>query len=226
MVMRGHAVHIGYGKQTKGNAMKLYKKSDLSVINGMLVNSDNEVVIPVGNVIEQANFLETLLQKTEYINAQPKATPMPSLDGFVRKSIKDDLRGSMTFEVSTPVLDVEIAKTMAMMDEIDDIDSVHKANEVIKEFENLVAFTESEYVASQCDDTMVVCDTPTLGSILDLTKDDVVNAVAKICGLEPCGIDNDKVSCICDDIDEMVNILDKMLKEEEENHSDSEDDEE
>lgn len=167
--------------------MKMYKKSELSLINGMLVAESGDIVVPSLAIIEEANMLETLLQKTKYLQAQPIATPAPSLDGFQRKSIKDGSR--VVFHAKTPLMDDKAEEAMAIMDEIDDVVKVERANNMATEFQTLVEFAQNDFVID-CggDGTLYFFDTPTLGNPLELTVDDVIDAVALVCEMVPEGL--------------------------------------
>ena len=178
--------------------MKLYKKSDLSLINGMLVSTEtNDIIMPDINVVKQANALETIAQKAKYLAAQPEATPMPSLKGFERKSIKDDLIGGVKFEAKTPGLDFKAAEAMALMSELDDVETTNKANAMLDKFTELLAFVKNDFVIDFGGGTPVF-DTPTLGSILELTQQDIVDVIAMAAGLEK---DDDHDCENCDDED-------------------------
>lgn len=164
--------------------MKLYKKSDLAINRGLLVSKDGDIVIPDITVVDQANRLETLLQQAEYMRKQPGATPMPSLDGFERVSIKDS---TVKFTATTPTMDMKAAEAMQIMDEIDDMVTVERANNMVHEFDALIEFVDQESVID-CGSELYFFDTPLLGSVLRLTKEDVVDAIAFICGMEKDGI--------------------------------------
>jgi hypothetical protein len=159
--------------------MKMYKKSDLQLINGMLVSGD-EIVMPAASIVDQANRLETLVQKAEYLASQPSAAPMPSLDGFERKS-ENEIREHFT--AITPVTDAKVMEAMAIMDEADDIAISEAANELLANFTDLAKFVREDYVID-CGTPVPAFDTPELGSILELTMDDVMHAIAKVCGMD------------------------------------------
>lgn len=168
--------------------MKMYNKSDLKLVNGLLVNSDGDIVAPDAKVVKQANELETILQKAVYLSSQPEPTPMPSLDGFTRMSIDD---GKVSkFSADTPLLDMEAKKSMWMMDELDDMKTAKQANEMLDHFKELISFVSDEHVIDLGVDVNKF-DTPTLGNILELGVDDVVSVVALACGLEKDDDDDD-----------------------------------
>lgn len=169
--------------------MKLYKKSDLTLdASGLLVTKDGDIVLPDIRIVDQANELETQLQMAEYLKAQPEATPMPTLDGFRRASIKDGSHG--WFEVKTPTLDAELDKAMAIMDEIDGQSKANTANSMLKGFEALIEFVDGDSVID-CGNELYGFDTPLLGSVLELTKADVIDAIRFLCKLDDGGSDEE-----------------------------------
>jgi hypothetical protein len=161
--------------------MKMYKKSILSLIDGMLVSPDGDIVGVDPAIVSQANKLETLFQQGKYLMAQPEATPAPSLDGFERKSAFDISESK--FDVSTPVLDAKAEETMALMDELDDMATASKANDMIEEFRELISFAMADYVVDCGTPVCLRFDTPTIGSVLELTPKDVSNVVALVNGM-------------------------------------------
>lgn len=189
--------------------MKFYKKSDLSLKNGLLVSESGDVVNVDRNIVFEANTLETLLQKTAYLESQPKATPVPSLDGFKRKSI-DDIRITK-FEASTPTIDREIAKAMTMMDELDDVTVADKANQMLDEFKHLIEFVQDDSVL--CCDPLGIhkFDTPTLGNVLELTEDDIITAVTTVCGLEEKKDDDDGFTAVRMTGEDIKNLFEDIL---------------
>lgn len=160
--------------------MKVYKKSDLTINHGLLVSKDGDIVIPDIAIVNQANRLETMLQEAMYLNDQPKAQPMPSLNGFERKSIKDSMR--QKFEADTPIMDAKQKEALALMDEIDDVTTVNQANELMTQLDRLVEFVGQDFVID-CGNELYCFDTPIIGNVLDLTIDDVSKAVAYVCGM-------------------------------------------
>ena len=164
--------------------MKMYKKSELAINHGLLVSNDGDIVLPDGRIIDQANELETLAQQAEYLRRQPEATPMPTLDGFERMSIKDN---GVKFNAVTPLMDKKSKEAMELMSELDDIATVDQANGMLARFDVLLDFINQDFVVD-CGDALYCFDTPTLGSVLELTKDDVANVIAKACGMVEDGI--------------------------------------
>lgn len=168
--------------------MKMYKKSELTLVNGMLVDKDMNVIGVDPNIVHEANDLETLAQKTDYLLAQPAATPMPTLDGFKRQSSKDT---GVKFNTTTPLMDAKMQETMDLMDELDDVALADKANAMLDDFKHLIEFAKNDYVVSQ-QFGFTDFDMPTLGSVLELTVDDICNVVALAVGMKPDGAKADE----------------------------------
>jgi hypothetical protein len=158
----------------------MYKKSDLKLVDGMLVH-DGEIVQPDPAIVDLANELETSLQKAAFVAAQPSATPMPSLEGFERVHEDDDVVSE--FEAKTPVTDAKVKEAMAIMDEADDVEAAELANAALTYYAELIKFVKADYVVAVDAARITKFDTPALGSILDLTVDGIKAAVAMTCGL-------------------------------------------
>ena len=166
--------------------MKMYKKSELKLVDGLLLAPDGTVVSPVGNVVAQANSLDTALQKATYLQAQPKATPMPSLDGFERKSC---FSTKHKFHVETPLIDGKSEEAIALMDEIDDLDRANQVNKFLDKFEELIRFADSDSVVCTDSDAMEVFDTPMIGDPLMLSGHDIACIAGMIHGIFEVGDD-------------------------------------
>lgn len=159
--------------------MKMYKKSDLTIIDGIIIDKDGNIITPNLCIVSQANRLETLKQQIEYLKDQPAAQPAPSLKGFERESERETL----TFVTDTPAIDAKVDEAMAIMDEIDDMHSVEHANAMADDFAELIEFVSRDYVID-CDEMVKRFDTPTLGNVLELTKIDIANIIATACGMD------------------------------------------
>lgn len=164
--------------------MKMYKKSELSMNHGLIVSKEGDIILPDVSVVDQANRLEDLAQKQMYLASQPEATPMPNLDGFERVSIKNS---GVRFNAKTPHMDSKINEAMAIMSELDDMTMVAQANKMLKDFNALLEFVESDFVID-CGNELYCFDTPMLGSVLELTKEDVADIIADVCGMVPEGV--------------------------------------
>lgn len=161
--------------------MKKFNKSDLTIIDGLLVcEKTDEIVVIDSVIVKQANALETMLQQAAYLSKQPEAAPEPSLDGFKRQSIYDE---NNKFSVSTPLLDAKYKETLAFMDELDDVATVDEANELLQQFDKLMSFARRDFVFDRGGDP-VPFDTPTLGNVLELTQLDIMRAIGSLCGMQ------------------------------------------
>ena len=214
--------------------MKMYKKSDLTIIDGMLVNGDGDIINVSYKVVNQANELETLVQKATFLAAQPKATPMPSLDGFVRTSSKEAQR----FSAETPTMDAKAEEALTIMDELDDVATASQGNAMLDHFSDLIEFAKVDYVIDYGCGKLLTFDTPTLGCPLDLTPDDVMKAVAFVCGMTKDDEDEDdepevhvikSIPLTKENLDKLSEFLDGFIDDDEKASDDSgdvEDDEE
>lgn len=180
--------------------MKKFNKSDLTIIDGLLVcEGTDEVVVIDSAIVKQANALETMLQQAAYLSKQPEAAPEPSLDGFKRQSIYDE---NNKFTASTPLLDAKYKETLAFMDELDDVATVDEANELLGQFGKLMSFVKRDFVFDRGGDP-VPFDTPTLGNVLELTQLDIMRAVGSLCGMQQDEMvvkpsDDELLSKLCD----------------------------
>lgn len=206
--------------------MKMYKKEELTLVNGMLVSVTGDIVMPPALVVSQANELETCLQKSAYLDAQPAAIPMPTLDGFERMSVNDT---NMKFSAITPTLDGKVDEAFEIMHEIDDIETVQRANAMVKEFSALIRFISEDFVIDCGEGEISFFDTPTLGNPLEWGKRDIADAIAAICGMaQECPTvrddtegDDKKVDQI--DGEHIVSSLTKLTREIDDLCSDTED---
>lgn len=161
---------------------KIYKKSQLKLVDGMLVTKKGKVVMPHWRVIFTANELDTLLQKAVYLAGQPEAVAAPSLDGFERESLIRTDAGK--FSPITPTLDAKAKETLDLMEELDGVTTAHQMNDMLKEFEVLIDFADKDYFVSDGSWDGRRFDTPFLcEDILDLDREDILNAIGIINGL-------------------------------------------
>lgn len=155
--------------------MKMFKKSDCSVVNGYVV-SDNEIVFINSDVYEMITKLEEGLQKAEYLLAQDPATPVPSLDGFKMKS---NFGFPTLPKPKTPAHDKQAKQALAIMAETDAVNETNKINELIEDFVPLFEFVTNDYII-ESETQHGKIDTPVLGNILTLDTGVIVEAITKI----------------------------------------------
>lgn len=165
--------------------IKFVNKNKLQYKNGLLVDKKGRVVMIDETIIDQLNMLETKVQQQDYLKAQPKATPIPSLKGFERASIHD-LNGFEVLPPKTPVMDKRIEEGLAFAKEAESAYTADKANDILRTHLRALAefVANDEVVVSYDSDVLTVIDTPTLGNPLTLTEADLIQAVLWILGVD------------------------------------------
>lgn len=162
--------------------MKAYKKSELEVVNGLLMTRDMEVVTVDPAVVRNMNALETFLQKAEYVSVQPKAQAAPSLEGFERRTTARKYE----VKVETPLTDKAVEEGVALMRELSHASDARKVNEILKNFRVALDFLDSDMVV-ECGlgDGCAKFDTPLIdeafGGILVVKPQSVIAAVTHYC---------------------------------------------
>lgn len=153
--------------------MKMYKKSDLSMVNGYLINGDSDVVVVDPAVVRQANRLETMVQKRTWVSDQPEYCAGPDFDKFERVSANEE--GKVKFDIDTPNIDAKVDETLALIGELDNIEMTESLNAELANFEKLIAFANSDMVM---DYNNIAApeqfDCPTMGNPIEWTKKSVV----------------------------------------------------
>lgn len=155
--------------------MKFVNKEELAWNNGIITMGDDVVSID-SKVVSILNTMETAIQMRVHLNKQPKAAPMPSLEGFKRERIRK------TWELEdpeTPELDAKVERAKKMCEEMDAMMDVKKANEVLKKISPLLDFAESDKVMVSTDYDGVVIDTPFIGNPLELTPEKILDLISE-----------------------------------------------
>lgn len=157
---------------------KFVKKSKCEFINGYICK--NNTILDIDpNVREYLNVLETKLQQVRYLNAQPEATPVPTMEGFERKSILD-VTGP-EFVPLTPIMNKKIEESLGYIREVNTSNELDKVNEMIGKYAHVLAWCNAEkIIVVETPVRPAVIDTPTLGDPLKLTEKDVVAAIYEI----------------------------------------------
>lgn len=158
--------------------MKVYPKSDLHLKDGLLVTSEGDVVCIDPDIVDLANELETKLQKARFLAKQPEAQPMPSLEGFVRKSVNK----IEMFTTETPLADKQAEDALAFMNELDDVKLTNDMNQMLNGMFDLVMFVREDSVLGMEAASIHRFDTPELGNPLTWNEDTLATAVAEIHG--------------------------------------------
>lgn len=161
--------------------MKKYNKAELVFEDGYICTKDGDVINVHPAIIKQANELETKYQQFKYLDAQPKAQPMPTLDGFERESAFDIKPG---FVAHTPILDKKCQDAFDLMKEIELTETAEKLNEIMDTFRELFLFAMNDYVYDCNFSEPWRFDTPLLGDPLKLTEDKLIDILAEVVGYE------------------------------------------
>ena len=159
-------------------ATKLINKNKLVFKNGFFYKKNKRVYIE-SNVVEQLNKLETLMQQYDYLDKQGEYNPEPSLEGFEREHIETV---NVNISSPTPILDEEIEKTKAMLEEIDNHNTAKEVERVCGCFKDLLYWVASEEVlitdeSLWFDEDMAKVDTPHIGNPLKLDQDSLMNVI-------------------------------------------------
>lgn len=148
---------------------KMYKKSDLKFESGYVLTKDDEVVALPYKVAVQLNLMETEIQKVAYLKAQPKAQPVPSLDGFERESIVQHAY----VEVETKHLDREVRRCEKVLADVRSLAAAEEANAKLAQYDEAIRFLHEDKFVEE--DEIVMIDTPTIGNPLTASVDDVID---------------------------------------------------
>lgn len=157
---------------------KMYSKIDLTFSNGYVIDDDHNVVCLPDKVAEQLNELEEIFQKAEYLKTQDPASPMPSLDGFERESI----RQTIVIEASTPTLDAKVEEGMKIRDELRKMSNADTMNETISKYQEVFHFVQDDTFVE--GDKAVFIDTPKLGNPLNLKVHDLLDKLVEYVNLD------------------------------------------
>ena len=157
---------------------KMYSKIDLTFSNGYVIDDDHNVVCLPDKVAEQLNELEEIFQKAEYLKAQDPASPMPSLDGFERESI----RQTVVIEASTPTLDAKVEEGMKIRDELRKMSNADTMNETIFKYQEVFHFVQDDTFVE--GDKAVFIDTPKLGNPLNIKVHDLLDKLVEYVNLD------------------------------------------
>lgn len=157
--------------------MKIYKKSELEYKNGYLVK-DDEIVQVDNEVVDLLNMLDTHVQRAEHEAGKKKCYEC------FKEVIEDEFVPQSEYflpviEVNTPLLDSEVDKTMAIMEELDDKEKCRLVNEHLNGYRPVVLFCKDDTVVSFDQPTQHRFDLSRLGNPLELTAEDI----AVYCGI-------------------------------------------
>lgn len=124
--------------------MKLYKKSDLKVVEGYIVDGDNEIVTIPEEIVKQYIELDKRIQEAVYILDQPRTQEAPTLEGFEIHepfATKVEVGGALG-----ELLKFKEKEAMAMVDALEAQDDTRELNELIDIYKPLMFWCEKEYI--------------------------------------------------------------------------------
>lgn len=163
--------------------MKLMSKNDLHVEDGYILTEKDEVVLVDQEIIRLYNELDLEFQKGMYLNAQPKATPMLTLDEFTPVS---EFPQSIEVEVSTPMLDEKVRDSIQMMEELEKVQRGKEVEKDLDRYHPLISWADRDKVIIHDDCHLLHrVDAPFLkeyGGILKITPANIFEVISKIHG--------------------------------------------
>lgn len=177
---------------------KLIKKSSCKTVDGLLVKGKGRLVAPDIDVVHQFRKLDLMVQRLNYLEDQGKFHEAPSLDGF--EPIDAGKIKAMRYKISkpeTPAMDARIAEAKQFMEETQSMHDTAEANILADGLVDLLAFCDSDVFVA-CDREF--CNMSVLGDIMELTAEDVMNCIYRICtsGFKGLIVDGEKPVCDCD----------------------------
>lgn len=157
---------------------KMYSKSDLTFVNGYLIDSDrNAVAIPTKAAV-QLNGLEAFMQKQKYLHDQPDATPEPSLDGFEFESTLANPK----IEVKTPTLDAKVKESKDILKELRSKEMESTVNGTLEAFADALRFLKEDTFVE--GDEVIRLDLATIGNPLHADADKLIDTICKYANLD------------------------------------------
>lgn len=157
---------------------KFMKKSELTYNkNGYIVDAEGNVLNLSPSLVIQLEELDTKVQRAMYFLDQPKAVPVPSMEGFVRESIRDNVE--VKPHANLPMLEAKIEEGKQLALELDlkhYIDGVDRF--LSEECREIIGFVlQDEVLVSGHDSDFVrQIDAPYIGNPLELDLDTLIKA--------------------------------------------------
>jgi hypothetical protein len=124
--------------------MKLYKKSELKVVEGYIIDENNEVVTIPSEIVEQYVELDKRVQEAVFILDQPRTQEAPTLEGFELHepfAAKVEVGGSLG-----ELLKYKEKEAMALVDALEAQDDTKELNDLIDIYKPLMFWCEKEYI--------------------------------------------------------------------------------
>ena len=157
--------------------IKYMRKKNMQFIDGFICDIKGRVLGINPKIAELANELDTMVQEKLYLDKQPDAQPIPSLDGFKRRHMHEVVLPQIKL-AETPVTDKRVAEAMAFVHEVEDQHKADEVNDMVKEFAMLFDFATSDKVWVDTDVLEEYeFDTPELGNPLDYNAELLLEAI-------------------------------------------------
>lgn len=148
---------------------RIINKSELTYRNGYIVDTESNVVPLPDEVYSQLMFIELRIQELRYLHEQPKAAPVPSLEGFEQQSEFEKIELS----ASTPNLDKEYENSLAILGDLRSMENTKAINAVLDEIQDALAWLESdEFVEGDCVKRL---DLPVIGDPLSANANTIIS---------------------------------------------------
>ena len=156
---------------------KMYSKSDLKFEDGYVLTYEDEIVALPDGVAEQFNELETFMQQQKYLADQPEAQPEPSLDGFKRETIFEVPK----VKIQTPAIDKLVEEKKQILHELRDETVAAEVNKILAKYQDAFRFMKQDKFVEGTK--AVAIDTPTLGNVLTLDANAVIETISALSGI-------------------------------------------
>lgn len=156
--------------------MKMINKSECEYKGGYIVHN-GEVVCVDNEVVDLFNKLELDVQRAQF-----EATNKPQCFEPVGEFKSKSEHGAVfpVISADTPELDAAAEKAMKIMDELDAVVDASKINEYFDDIYDLFLFVNEEFIVSGEQETQHRFDLPTIGSPLELSKEDLSDFVVSM----------------------------------------------
>lgn len=165
---------------------KMISKEGLAYQDGYIVDSDGNIIAIDPEVVDLANALETISQKSHWCDHSE-----PTVVKEFKKVSEHEVKINY-FKCDTPLMDARAAETVAYLDELDRVNNTDSMNEALDQFAELIAFVHAEKFLVDDANKVERFDLATLGNPLEWTEDTIANVIAFAHGAKI--VDNEIVS--------------------------------
>lgn len=153
---------------------RIVNKSELTYRAGYIIDADSNVVPLPDEVYSQLMFIELKIQELRYLHDQPKAAPVPSLEGFEQQSEFEKIQ----LTTSTPNLDKEYENSLAILGDIRSMENAKAINSMLDHIQDALAWLESdEFVEGDCVKRL---DLPVIGNPLNANANTIISHLIEL----------------------------------------------